>query len=383
MGKVRVAILTEIISPYRIPVFNVLAKDSRFSIEVLFLAETESRREWRIPKEEICFPYRVLKGFIVGQGYQQGAVFLNPGILATLLQQNYDCLIVGGYHHPSFWIALLYARAAGKKCLLWSESTLKDRRSKNAIKEKFKRFLVRHASGYIVPGKAQIEYLIALGSPPEPIWLAPNAVNSAFFTHEADRLKPEKEQIKQQLGLAGNVILYVGRLLDDKGIPELIDAFEQVLQSHPFANLVLVGDGPDRQKYVDRCCDRGLNRVFFAGFQDQNILPRYYAIADVFVFPTRSDPWGLVLNEAMLAGLPAICSQLAGAAADLVNPGNNGFLYSPGDLKSLTQYICLLLQDDELRRKMGMRSQQIISHYTPEKMAQGFAEAILGLRQIQ
>ncbi len=377
MGKIRVAILTEIISPYRIPVFNVLAKDARFSIEVLFLAETESRRAWRIPKEEICFPYRVLKSLIVGRSYQQGAVFLNPGILLALLQENYDCLVIGGYHHPSFWIALLYARAAGKRCLLWSESTLKDRRSNHPIKERFKRFLVRQGSGYIVPGKAQVEYLISLGSPSEPIWLAPNAVDSHFFALEAEKLCHQKVQIKQQLGIDGNVILYVGRLLDDKGIPELIHGFEQVLQVHPFANLMLVGDGPDREKYVNQCRNRGLNRVFFAGFQAQTILPRYYAIADLFVFPTHSDPWGLVLNEAMLAGLPVICSQMAGAADDLVNVGENGFLYDPDDIQSLVKYICLLLEDNELGRRMGMRSRQIVNHYTPERMAQGFAEAIL------
>ncbi|MGK7876198.1 MAG: glycosyltransferase family 4 protein [Xenococcaceae cyanobacterium] len=379
MKKIKVAVLTEIISPYRIPVLNFLATDPRINLQVLFFAETEQRRSWRIPKEKINFPYQVLKGFVVSRAYQEGPIFLNPGILGELLKSNYDCLIVFGYHHPTIWVAIAYARIARKRCLIWSESTLRDKRPQNRAKEMFKRFLVRQASGYIAPGKAQVEYLAELGASPDRIWVAPNSVDSGLFAQAAEQLRPQKEQLKQQLGIKGDVLLYVGRLLDDKGIPELLSAFDQIRQEWAPVNLVLVGDGPEREKYVNECCRRGLSEVMFAGFQEQEALPRYYAIADIFIFPTRSDPWGLVLNEAMLAGLPIICSRAAGAADDLVKPEKNGFLHEPGDVAGIANHICHLLQDNELRKQMGKRSRQIINAYTPKNMANGFREAILGL----
>ena len=379
MTSIKVAFLTEIIAPYRIPVLNYLSINPLIELQVIFLSETESRRAWRIPKEQINFRYQVLQGFVLTRRYQDGPIFLNPSIITTLLINKYDCLIVGGYNHPSYWIALAYSRINSIRCLLWSESTLKEKRSQNSIKENFKRFLVKQASGYIVPGTAQAEYLVNLGISSKSICIAPNSVDSSFFSKNTQKLKPQKEQIKQELGLKGPVLLYVGRLLDDKGIPELLCAFEQICQKYSSVNLVLVGDGPDKEKYANECRRQELKGVLFTGFLEQEALPKYYLIADIFIFPTRSDPWGLVLNEAMLAGLPIICSSAAGAVDDLVKPEENGFIHEPGDVTGIVKYICCLLQNKELREQMGERSSQIIANYTPEKMAQSFVKAIWSL----
>lgn len=375
MNKIKVVVVTEIISPYRIPVFNDLAENPQFDLTVLFLAETDVNRQWKIVKEMIEFPYHVLEGFVVRRSQLNFPILFNPSILQELQRQNYNCLILGGYHHPSMWLALTHARMTRKVCFLWSESTLQDFRSPNPFKESFKRFLVSQARGYLVPGKAQRQYLLSLGANPEKIWFAPNSVDSKFF-EGALIWRQQKEKIKQKLKIEGDVILYVGRLVDDKGIPELIDAFERVKQEYETVNLVLLGDGSDREKYIKECQSRGLTRVFWPGFQQQEALLTYYAIADIFVFPTRSDPWGLVLNEAMSAGLPLICSRAAGAADDLVQFGENGWLHEVGNTQELVEYMGKLLQDPQLRQKMGQRSHQIIAAYTPEKTAQGFVEAI-------
>jgi glycosyltransferase involved in cell wall biosynthesis len=379
MNRVKTAILTEIISPYRIPAFNCLAANPQIDLQVLFFSETEARRKWRVAKEKILFAYQVLEGFIVRWGFQNHPIFLNPTILIKLLRENYDCIIVSGYAHPTVWLTLIYARLFGKRCLIWSESTAKDQRSQNAIKEWFKHFLVRQASGYIVPGKAQFNYLVELGASSDRIWIAPNSVDSHFFAESARKLKSQKDQIKHELKLQGEVVLYVGRLLDEKGIPDLLNAFAKLDQELNLVHLVLVGDGSKQDKYVQECHDRNLKNTIFTGFQDQELLPKYYAIADIFAFPTHSDPWGLVLNEAMESGLPIVCSDAAGASSSLIEPNSNGFVYPAGDVAALTKLLATLVHDPELRRKMGERSSEIIRNYTPEEMAQGIAEAILNL----
>jgi glycosyltransferase involved in cell wall biosynthesis len=139
----------------------------------------------------------------------------------------------------------------------------------------------------------------------------------------------------------------------------------------------MVGDGPDRARYQAWCREREMNSVRFEGVRSQQDLPRYYGIADVFVFPTRSDPWGLVLNEAMCSGLPVICSTAAGAAADLVRSGQNGFLHELGDIATLKRHMSTLLSDDRLRLRMGKASREIIAGFGPQNMAQGFRNAVL------
>jgi hypothetical protein len=119
----RAAILTDIISPYRIPVFNRLAEYDDLALEVFFLAENSSLRNWRVEKERIRFKYEVLPGRVVSKTYQNGSLFFNPTISAKISQGRFDSVLFGGYHHPSYWLALAYCKAARKQTILWSERT--------------------------------------------------------------------------------------------------------------------------------------------------------------------------------------------------------------------------------------------------------------------
>ena len=375
MPKTKAIILTEIISPYRIPPFNYLAEDEEIDLTVFFFAETESRRSWLVEKEKIEFDYQVLWGLQLGKSYQSAPVFLNPDVIYQLWKQQPDVIICGGWHHFTHWLALIYARMTKTPLLIWSESTLKDERSINNIKYKLKAWIINQADGYIVPGKAQKNYLTDLGARKDRIYIAPNAVDSNFFTSEAQIYRQQKAVWKEKLGIDGCVIVYVGRLIDEKGLPELLEAFTK-LSPHKQVTLVIVGDGLQAKDYHSYCQQNQLDNVVFAGFQPQSALPQYYGIADIFVFPTRSDPWGLVLNEAMAAGLAIVCSDAAGAADDLVVNESNGYLVPVGNANKLSEALQILVEDESLREKMGVYSQEIIANYTPQKMALGLKKAI-------
>ena len=382
MQKTKAIILTEIISPYRIPPFNYLAEDEDIDLTVFFFAETESRRSWLIEKEKIQFDYQVLWGLQLGKSYQDAPVFLNPDIIYQLWKQQPDVIICGGWHHFTHWLALVYAQMTKTPLLIWSESTLKDERPVSNIKHKLKTWIVNQADGFIVPGKAQKNYLTDLGAKQDRIYIAPNAVDSNFFTCETQRYRQQKTRWKEKLGIDGCVILYVGRLIDEKGIPELLEAFTK-LSGNKQVTLVIVGDGSRSQYYHSYTQQHKLDNVVFTGFQPQSALPQYYGIADIFVFPTRSDTWGLVLNEAMAAGLPIVCSDAAGAAPDLVVNGKNGYLVPMGDVEKLSEALQTLVSDESLREKMGLHSQKIIANYTPQKMAQKLKEAIQTVSNVQ
>lgn len=99
-------------------------------------------------------------------------------------------------------------------------------------------------------------------------------------------------------------------------------------------------------------------------------------MADVLVLPTYSDPWGLVLNEAMACKLPVISSDIAGAAYDLISHGENGYIFKKGNIQQLATYIEDILNDEQKRIRMGQSSFDIIKDYSPSKCAQGFIQAI-------
>ncbi|NJR15060.1 MAG: glycosyltransferase family 4 protein [Calothrix sp. CSU_2_0] len=318
----------------------------------------------------------MLSGLQIGKAYQDAPIFFNPGIIYQLWKQQTDVIIFGGWQHFTYWLALVYTEVMGVRLLIWSESTLKDERSASKLKDKLKRWIVSKADGYIVPGKAQKDYLLYLGAKNERIWVAPNAVDTDFFTSKTELYRQDRETLKQKLNLNGIVILSVGRLIDEKGIPELLAAFAQ-LKTNQLVTLVIVGDGSQSEEYQHYCQQKQLNNVVFSGFQNQNTLVQYYAIADIFVFPTRTDPWGLVLNEAMSASLPIVCSSSAGAVDDLIEDGGNGFIFSVGNVTLLAEALQRLVDDEDLRKRMGMRSHEIILNYTPQIMAQGLQEAIV------
>lgn len=373
---IKVILLTEIISPYRIPPFNDLMQSENIDLEIFFLTETESRRSWYVPKDTLKFSYRVLWNVQIGKSYQNSPIYLNPGVIYRLWQQQPDVIILGGWSHLTYWLSFVYAQMMGTRLLIWSESTLKDKRTTSQWKNKLKLWMVKKAEGYIVPGKAQKDYLLYLGAKNENVWLAPNAVDTHFFSSVSELYRQDREGLKQKLNLSGMILLFVGRLIDEKGVPELLAAFQE-LQTLKSVTLVIVGDGPQSQMYQDYCRQYSLNTVVFSGFQNQNALVQYYAIADIFVFPTRTDPWGLVLNEAMAASLPIVCSSAAGAVDDLVEQGGNGFIFPVGDVTRFAEALQQLVDDDDLRKRMGKRSHQIILNYTPQIMAQGFREAIV------
>lgn len=146
--------------------------------------------------------------------------------------------------------------------------------------------------------------------------------------------------------------------------------------------LVLLGDGPEKEKYEKFIRVNNLKNVFFEGFVQQDALPEYYICADIFVLPSLSDPWGLVVNEAMAFGLPIISTDAAGVTYDLVKNGVNGFVVKAGNSDELYDALKKLCEHSELRQRMGEQSLEIIQDYTPEKWARAFVaavETILGL----
>ncbi len=364
----RILIVTEIPAPFRIPLFNALASVPGVELHVAFLADEDPRRtHYRVYRDEFEFDEVVLPG----AGLRRGGrwLMLNRGVVRLLRRTRPDVIVVGGWNQPAFWQVLLAARAMRTPTLLWVESTSSDARVGGRSAGRARGLALRLAAGFVVPGTASRAYLRELGVPDERITVAPNAVDLRIFASGADG-----SALRGRFGLDGCVFLYAGRFDAEKGLDTLVGAMRDVP-----ATLVLIGSGP-MEATLRRSAGDHLRVV---GPLARDELVPWYAAADAFVLPSRSEPWGMVLNEAAAAGLPLVATEAVGAAHDLIEPGGNGFRVPVDDAPALAEALRSLAADAELRRAFGRRSKELSERFRPEDWAAavaGFASATVEAR---
>ncbi|MGO9088663.1 MAG: glycosyltransferase family 4 protein [Candidatus Sulfotelmatobacter sp.] len=372
----RLLLLTEIISPYRIPLFNALARHENVDLHVIFLAETDPNlRQWQVYKDEIKFSYQVLPSWRRRLGKYN--VLLNRGLGQALAAAAPDVILCGGYSYIASWQALLWARSRSVPFLLWSESNRQDLRRGHALVEFLKAEFVQRCDAFVVPGRSAREYLRSQKIKETSIFTAPNAVDNDFFGSAAAMVRREASDRRRELGLPDRYFLFVGRLVAEKGVFDLLSAYAKLdNEVRQRTGLVFVGDGVSQRKLEEQAASISPGRVIFSGFAQREQLAEYYAFAQALILPTYTDTWGLVVNEAMACALTAILSRAAGCAADLVKEHWNGLLIPPKDVAALTEAMTSLANHPELCVTMGANAVQHISHYSPAEWATGVARAV-------
>jgi glycosyltransferase involved in cell wall biosynthesis len=371
--KRRLVVITELIAPYRIPVFNALMQRPDVDLQVIFLSRTDSSmRDWRIYEEEIRFSYEVLPCWRKRVGKYN--VLLNRGLMSALRLASPDAIVCGGYNYLSSWQALRWAKRNRVPFVLWSESTSNDHRYNRTLVELLKRKFLESCDAFVVPGKSARQYLEQFDVPPAKIFTAPNAVDTVLFSAAQSRAQQPSTRLRSRLALPDKYYLFVGRLVRAKGVLDLLEAYALLApELRERFSVVFAGDGPMRSELEARAREIYPGTIHFAGFVHRDDLPAYYALADCLVFPTHSDTWGMVVNEAMTSGLPVICTRVAGCAADLIR--DNGRLVSAGNLGELALAMEEIARDPDLRGRMACESRELIRSFSPENCAAGLAQA--------
>jgi glycosyltransferase involved in cell wall biosynthesis len=238
------------------------------------------------------------------------------------------------------------------------------------------RSVLRLASAGACVGMAARDELLRLGMPPERLAWSPYVIDTDLWGAALAAAAPERDRVRASLGFADDdvVYLYVGKLLPVKRVRELLEVFVRLAARVPRARLLLVGDGEQRAELEERARSAGVAaRVTFAGFQNQTELPKFYVASDVFTLMSI-ETWGLVVNEAVLAGLPVALSVDAGSARDLVVEGVTGSrLY----VEHTDQVVAALerLADPALRAAMKPGLARLAERYTLEAAASGLVQA--------
>jgi glycosyltransferase involved in cell wall biosynthesis len=365
------AIITEIIAPYRIPVFNELAKRNELDLHVIFLSENDpSLRQWRVYKEEIEFKYVVLQSWRRRVG--RFNLLVNRGMAAALDRAVPDAILTGGYNYLASWQAVHWAKAHKVPMMLWTESTASDERRGHPITEFLKRHFLSLCRSFVVPGIASANYLHDLNISRDRIFVAPNAVDVDRFSRLSEGARRSRPH-----DLPARYFVYVGRLVRAKGVFDLLEAYSRLgPEVRSSVGLVFVGGGRDLNQLMQHAARIKPGNIYFPGFIHGDELVRFYTFAEALVFPTHSDTWGLVVNEAMCCGLPVILTNVAGCTSDLVKDEWNGFVVPPGDVPQLADAMTRLATDSSLRTEMAARSWERIQAYSPMAWTEGIVKAV-------
>jgi glycosyltransferase involved in cell wall biosynthesis len=386
--KYRIAYLVTHPIQYQAPLLRLISAQSDIDLTVFFQSDMSLTAyadtgfghsvKWDVPLVD-GYKHEFLPG-IRRHGVVTGQRPINWGFTSRFTRARFDALWVHGYARWVNWIAILCAKARGLAVLVRDEATLfSTERSlmRQQAKRVFFSSLSRVADGFLAIGSANRDYYLAHGVPRQRIFDMPYCVDNEFFAGRAREAEGLMDPLRSDLGIEARqpVILYASKFEPRKRPGDLLLAYEKVIaRTGPLTpQLVFLGDGELRPSLEAEARSKGLSEVRFLGFRNQSELPKFYALCDVFVLPSTSEPWGLVVNEVMATGKPVIVSDHVGCARDLVHSGTNGFIYPAGDVDALATSLMRVLSNRDEARRMGQASRDIMAKWS-------FAEDIEGLR---
>jgi glycosyltransferase involved in cell wall biosynthesis len=302
----------------------------------------------------------------------------NPGLPAALQSFRPAAVLCLGYNYATFF-RLLARRPLGDVPLLHRGDShrLVPRHGVRAwLRRKALSLLFRRFRAFLYVGSANRDYLRLHGVPDDRLFFCPHAVDNDRFTADADATRAAARAWRQELGIPPEkaVILFAGKLEEKKRPLDLLRAFSRAAPPH--AALLFVGNG--HQEEALRREAATVSRVYFAAFQNQSVMPRTYAAADLVVLPSfgPSETWGLCVNEAQCLARPVVVSSHVGCGADLVTPGKTGLVFPAGDVDALADCLREALADRDRLRATGEAGRERVQKYSYEAATQGLLDAL-------
>ncbi len=400
--RVRLAYLVSHPIQYQAPLLRRIALESEIDLTVLFGSDFSIRgykdQGFGV---EVAWDTPLLEGYrseflrpLRDTGEVSPTVPISRGIYRRLQQSDgrpaFDALWVHGYASINALQGILAANALGIPVLMRAESWLADRVRSPwtlAAKAGFFRLLGSGIAAVLPIGTLNAAYWTHYFGSSVPQFLMPYAVDNQYFAHRAEAAVPREQELRSELRLAPGrpVILFASKLQARKHADHLLEAYHQFIadqtpERRPY--LVIVGDGEQRAMLEDRTRELGLDDVRFAGFRNQSELPRFFQLADVFVLPSRHEPWGLIVNEVMAAGCPVIVSSDVGCHPDLVTDGVEGCVFPVGDVSALAIALRRVFASPDSARQMGQHARQRISAWTLEEDVRGLRAALAAVTRL-
>ena len=328
---------------------------------------------------ECKFDYEVLLSKKIPNSDPEKVGFTYSGLYRVISKEKPSAIITNAFSIATIklWLLSYFKKIS---YIIWSGAINRKDSSDSFLRQFQRRLLIRRAVGFVAYGTKAKEYLVSLGAKPENIEIGINTVDTEFYRQEAGKIKLENEKIRKYENESDNKkhLLYIGHLTKRKNVQKILDIIKILSNKRKNIILDIVGDGEERKRLKKYVVDNHLtDYVMFHGFKQKADMPKYMAKADCFLFQTDFDIWGLVLVEAMSAGLPCISSIYSGATHDLVKDGVTGFAVDFSETEKVAERINWILDNPEEAMKIGKNASRFIEENASiEKSAEGFVRAI-------
>lgn len=375
---------------YHSPWFRALAERRDISIHVFYCfqpsAELQGKDfglnfEWDVPLLD-GYPNSFLKNVArkPGWGYRDTDT---PELRELIPRRDFDVWIINGWTTKSEWLAIRTCWKSGMPMMVRGDSTLVDKRpmtTKIAKRLVLGRWIPRF-SRYLTVGTLNEEYYEFFGADRSRFVPVRHFVDNSWFSARVQTERQRRGDLRRSWGidLDALVFLFAGKLMDKKRPVDAVRALAQVKGDGRKLHLLIVGEGELKEACIAEARELDVP-VTFGGFLNQTRMPEAYAAADVLVLPSAyQETWGLVVNEAMASGLPAIVSDKVGCAPDLIVPGSTGEVFQSGNLAEFAAKMGKYgaLRDEASRQ--GMRAAAHIRDYSLEAATENTAGAIVDI----
>lgn len=372
MNEHRIAVVTGVPAPYRDPIFERLARRPEVALRVFYTQREHARTGWREHSSAARrgFDHEFLSNWspralrrlpLVGQA--------NLSVADKLHRFGPTFVLLYGYSQLTHWLAYRHCRAHGIPLALRGDSNVwldTAESPTSQVRRMLVRHLVRHADAILPVGSANRKFWEKYGAWAAQFFPAPYAVDNE---HIARVVGPRRDRSGLPIHF-----LFSGRLVCRKGVDLLLEAFNRVVESAE-ARLTIVGDGPERKALEAMQSDAARSQTRWLGRLTNDAAIGELADADIFVLPSRAEPWGLVVNEAMVAGVPVIAHRHCGAAIDLVEEGRTGWLFAEPTADELFAALQRSAADPARARSMGERARIKVQRWSLDRTVDAIVAA--------
>ena len=384
----RLAIVTSHPIQYQAPYFRALAASGRITPTVFFGSRHGvdasldtgfgTTFRWDVPLLD-GYDHVFLENVARRPDVSRFTGVQTAGIGRALTSGRFDALLVLGWQTAAHLQAVRAAWSLGVPVLVRGESTLQRTTGGGTwsavrrlvwlpIRQRLYAAAFDRIAAFLIIGSRNREYYRSFGVSDDRCFWAPYGVDNAWFSLSEPARSLARARIRRTIGVTDDTVVFASsaKLIARKRPADLLDAVARLRAGRTQAHAVFIGDGEERRALERRAAALGVaEHCSITGFVNQGELPAWYAASDALVLPSDArETWGLVVNEAMAAGLPVIVSDAAGCAPDLVEEGANGFTYPCGDVAALTDRLARIVTlGADGRRRHGDRSRTIVERF--------------------
>ena len=362
--------------------YAISRKTKEFEFHVLQLSRTEATR---INIGAIDEDYHKYNYDLLYDDFLENTPFWGKAkkIYQKIKDFKADIVVLPGYFDPATWLIYLYCKIVGVKTIMFLDSGETDNK-KIWYKEIIKKTIVWLTDGFLSIGPATDQYLLKLGAKPSQILMSRNALDNDEIRNQYELSLGTRADRKAALGLPKYNFIFVGRLIEFKNLFIMLEAFDKARKKHEEGDdwgIILVGDGPLEDELKAFIIDRKIEQVHFLPPCEWAEVPWNIALGDAMVLASYSEPWGFVVNEAIICEKPIIVSSHCGCASSLVKEGKNGngYIFSPYNSNELADKMVLMMNNKEKFSAIDKKGLEIIKDFSPEKVA---AETVAAFKKV-